>query len=388
MSRDLHKVGPEWEPVRSVLSGLLEDVDELARTVTAVIRQAVPVYLALPEEEHRTAVEHQLRLRLVALAEARELGSAALEASAELAAARAAEGIPVDAVIAAYQAGDQEIWRSLAERGSPAVTPMMPEVGRMMFAATSATTAAMARAHTRVARGIDGGRITLAHQLLQLLDEPTGPVEADGIAQRLGFDPSGEFVALAWLAGDQPHGSAYEAASSLRAASLDLVIRATGNGHLEMVAQAHDVDRLVAHVVDELPGGRLGVGLSRPGLAGARSSMADAWLALRASTPTRAVVRFATHWLESIVLADGERLEELTRAAVDVAVAHAHLASTVRAFVAADMSIATTAQAMHLHANSVAYRLERWRLLTGLDPRTFDGLAQSVIVCRLAEQRP
>lgn len=387
MSRDLHKVEPDWEPVRSVLGALLEDLGDLAQTVTDFIRHTVPVYLALPEEEHRAAVEGQLMLRLCALAEARPLGAAALEASAGLAAARAAEGIPIDAVIAAYQAGDQEIWRSLAERGSPGVTSMMPEIGRMMFAATSATTEAMARAHMRVARGIDGGRITLAHQFLQLLDDPDGQAEAAGIARRLGFDPSGDFVALAWLAGGDPPGSAYEAASSLRAADLDVVIRATGHGSVEVLAQAQAADQMVAHVVDELPGGRLGVGLPRHGLAGARSSIADARTALRATTSSRPIVRFADHWLESVVLADSERLEVITRAAVEAAEAHAHLAATVEAFAAADMSIATTAQAIHLHANSVAYRLGRWRLLTGLDPRTFEGLAQSVIVCRIAQQR-
>src|SRR5690606_23966788 len=143
---------------------------------------------------------------------------------------------------------------------------------------------------------IDGGRITLAHQFLQLLDDPAGEVEAAGVARRLGFDPSGEFVGLAWIAGDEAARPAYDAASSLRAAYRDLVIRATGSGRFEIVAQARDADLLVAHVVDELPGGRLGIGLPRPGLAGARSSIVDAQTALRATTPTRAVVPFAAHW--------------------------------------------------------------------------------------------
>ncbi len=60
-----------------------------------------------------------------------------------------------------------------------------------------------------------------------------------------------------------------------------------------------------------------------------------------------------------------------------------HLAETVMAFAAADMSIAAAALAVHLHANSVTYRLDRWSQLTRLEVRSFIGLWQSVIACRL-----
>jgi hypothetical protein len=365
----------------------IDDSPELSVAVTDFIRRTVPVYRAISEDEHRAAVEHQLRMRLTALAERRPLGEAELAASAELAATRAAEGIPIDAVIAAYQAGDQEIWRLVVERGSPQVGPLMPELGRMMFAATSATTEVMARAHTRVARDIDGGRITLAHQFLELLDDPSEHAEATLAANRLGFDPNGEFVGFVWLSGDEALGASYEAASSLRSQSIGLAIRATGEGRFEMVAQADDAERLVVQITDRLRDGRLGVGVPRVGVEGASSSICDARLALEATSLKRPVVRFVDHWLESLALAESRRISVLTERGVTVAKAHPHLAETVVAFARADMSIATTAQKVHLHANSVTYRLNRWATLTGLDPRTFAGLAQSIIVCRIADQR-
>jgi sugar diacid utilization regulator len=48
------------------------------------------------------------------------------------------------------------------------------------------------------------------------------------------------------------------------------------------------------------------------------------------------------------------------------------------------MSIAATSHVVRLHANSVTYRLGRWTDLTGMDPRTFSGLVESVIACRRA----
>lgn len=57
----------------------------------------------------------------------------------------------------------------------------------------------------------------------------------------------------------------------------------------------------------------------------------------------------------------------------------------VLAFADADMSIAAAAQRLHLHANSVTYRLERWGSLTDISARTFRGLSAAVVACRLAQ---
>jgi len=38
---------------------------------------------------------------------------------------------------------------------------------------------------------------------------------------------------------------------------------------------------------------------------------------------------------------------------------------------------------MHLHPNTVKYRLERWRQLTGWDARTWDGLSASMLALGL-----
>lgn len=57
------------------------------------------------------------------------------------------------------------------------------------------------------------------------------------------------------------------------------------------------------------------------------------------------------------------------------------------AFAEADTSITHCARTSHLHANTVVYRLGRWRELTGWDPRTFSGLTRSIAACVLADSR-
>jgi DNA-binding PucR family transcriptional regulator len=127
------------------------------------------------------------------------------------------------------------------------------------------------------------------------------------------------------------------------------------------------------------------VGSLRHGLNGASESLADARLALRATGPDRTVAYFGEDWLESVLLAQGERIRPVVGSGIEVARQHPHLAQTVLAFADADMSIAAAAHRLQLHANSVTYRLERWESLTGISARTFRGLSAAVMACRLAQ---
>ncbi|WP_411742559.1 helix-turn-helix domain-containing protein [Rhodococcus sp. IEGM 1318] len=51
----------------------------------------------------------------------------------------------------------------------------------------------------------------------------------------------------------------------------------------------------------------------------------------------------------------------------------------VRAFARSGFSVSAAARDIHLHANSVTYRLDRWQHLTGWDARTLDGLMKSIV---------
>jgi DNA-binding PucR family transcriptional regulator len=48
------------------------------------------------------------------------------------------------------------------------------------------------------------------------------------------------------------------------------------------------------------------------------------------------------------------------------------------------LSATAAARSLHVHPNTLTYRLDRWHRLTGWDPRTFDGLERSMLV--LAQQ--
>ena len=376
-----------WVAVQRTLSVMVDEVSALADTVTSSIRSAQPVYAVIPEPEHRSAVALQVLNRLHALSEQRGLSSSELTAATDLAAKRAAGGVPIDALIAAYQVADAEIWRILVERSSPPMVALLPRIGTLMFEAIRETTTAMAGAHSRVARAIDGDRITLAHQFLECLEDPEQQSAAAVIAARLRLDPRGEFVGLVW----QPAPGVTEFSVHRSVVTLppplatDVVSRTVAGGQLEMITQVGRLPEIVIHGPAEATlAGRWGIGLARPGLAGAGESLGDARLAFACTSTQHPVRTFEHDWNEAVLLAERARLDVLLAPTVEVAQANPHLAETVLAFAAADMSIAAAAQAVHVHANSVTYRLERWSRLTGLEARSFAGLSQSVIACRLA----
>lgn len=388
MTSDNHQSEADgWGAVQVILGGMVDEVAVIAEAVTSSIRSAQPIYAIVPEPEHRSAVELQILNRLHALWEERGLSSSEFRAAIDLAAERAARGVPIDALIAAYQVADAEIWRILVERSGPSVTSLLPRIGTLMFESIRETTTAIAGAHSRVARAIDGDRIHLAHQFLECLADPEQQSAASVIASRLRLDPRGEFVGLVWLpAAEVTESSAHRSVLTLPPhLAADVVSRTVAGGQLEMITQVERLPQIVIRESGKGPlAGRWGIGLPRPGLTGASQSLGDARLAFNSTSSTRPVRAFEHDWHEAVLLAERGRITALLAAAIQVAQSNPHLAETVLAFAAADMSIAAAAQAIHLHANSVTYRLDRWSRLTGLEARAFEGLSQSVVACRLA----
>jgi sugar diacid utilization regulator len=60
-----------------------------------------------------------------------------------------------------------------------------------------------------------------------------------------------------------------------------------------------------------------------------------------------------------------------------------YLAQAVLAFGRHGFSIAASAKDLYLQPNTVTYRLDRWQQLTGWNPRSLDGLLNSVVGLKL-----
>lgn len=368
----------EWSAVADMFREILARLPQFSSEVTGSIRKAFPVYSLVLWEDHHRAVESQLRSRLSVLIERRLMNSTELAGTGRLASERASQGIPIDALIGAYQMGDKAIWQEVTEKIAPDMLPVIPEVGQMIFAVTSAITEVMAAAHSRVMRELDGGRITLAHHFLELLKSGERP-EAIVVATRLGLNPNGDFLGMVWE--PETSVSAQKMITEITSSGVKIVIRAVGEHRFEMVAQAAKDGDLYEYIKSCNWSGMIGIGLVRVGLEGASISLSDAKYSFERTNAMQPIILFEDDWITAILISERNRTEKIIGSALAVAQAQPHLAETLMIFAQSNMSIATTAQVMHLHANSVTYRLNRWHHLSGLDARTFNGLAQSVVAC-------
>jgi hypothetical protein len=135
---------------------------------------------------------------------------------------------------------------------------------------------------------------------------------------------------------------------------------------------------LAAALAPFVAGGPMGLGLPRIGWSGARDTCRDALDAHRLALRRGGLVSFRSEWVAATLLAGRERLRAAWATGADVALRHEHLADAVRAFAAEGLSVVAASRVLHIHPNTVIYRLERWAQLTGWDARSYPGLVQSM----------
>ncbi len=135
----------------------------------------------------------------------------------------------------------------------------------------------------------------------------------------------------------------------------------------------------------------IGVSDSPSGFAGVPGAYAEAAHALSYTNSIRPVVALTElNALQLLLLGAGDATRRLVS---DKARPLQHLPAreraaatvTIRAFTTANMNISAAAAALHVHPNTVRYRLARIARTTGLDPRTFVGLADLHCIIELHE---
>jgi sugar diacid utilization regulator len=127
--------------------------------------------------------------------------------------------------------------------------------------------------------------------------------------------------------------------------------------------------------------GPVALGAVRLGWEGAQESVEDALQVLALARP--GVTRFEDAWVDATLVAGRDRLAVVTEEVRGLAQRSSHLAEAVVAFAEEGLSVVSGARALHIHPNTMIYRLERWKSLTGWDARTFDGLQRSLACLRM-----
>jgi sugar diacid utilization regulator len=286
--------------------------------------------------------------------------------------------VPISTLIDAYHIGDSEVWNALVLASDTSSAPALPRLASRMMDSLHALSASLTAAHSEVSESLQGHRITLIHRLFDRLTSGVVDSEVRAIADALRMPLTSTWQAVLWA----PPNSTPEVYFEVQRRVTELgtqVICAVRGELLVILSDATSSPAVRTYARTRLVEGRLAVGLSRARLEGAAASLEDARLALGTLDEPGGVSEFAQDWVHACVRHHRERLGPLVADAAHVAREHPHLAEAVVAHWDWSLSLAQTAKALNIHANTLTYRLGRWRQLTGLDPRAAATLLQSWI---------
>ncbi|SEB42837.1 PucR family transcriptional regulator [Rhodococcus jostii] len=355
----------------------IERLPEWAPRVVDSIRTEIREYAAVPLQQH---IGHVLMLQeklLRALMETRGPNADDLERAANLGRLRASQGISMEAVIGGYHVSDRELWKLLD--GVAETAPqraLLPGLATIMWETIGPVSAAIADAHAAATHSAQARDLRLRYRLADLLVAGIVTSETNVLSDTLGFSCADDFTALLVRPAktetvtplvDSGRGGA------VLCAQLDL------HDSVLVLCQDRNISDLVNRIRVALPSCVIGAGMHRNGLRGAVDSIQDARLCVRLASAAQPVQHFESAWLAATMVAAGDRLGGLAAAGSEAARAHPHLPETVITYANSGFSTATTAEKLAIHPNTVAYRLDRWRDLTGWNPRTLDGVTRTLL---------
>ncbi|MFD9894757.1 PucR family transcriptional regulator [Amycolatopsis sp. NPDC059027] len=394
---------------RPVHERLSVEEAELRVRVLRRIQAEVADYRRLPVEEIRGDIaaitQDALRAFARSLREDRPLNDAELRQIGGSAARRAEEGFPLEAVLEAYHVGAREIFRTAAAGAGEGDVDDLAEIVDRVLRFVSAVTGAVTSGYLDQLRTKVGQEHTARRSLLSALLDG-GAIDAAALATGITL-PACYLVLCVELGRhpdeERPGVDATIAVRRKLRRFLGTFEQQCGEGVLASVDGSGGV------VLVPL-GGRLSevdVGGWRE-LAGHAGRAAGATVTVAAETAPPSGVRVAAEQASAVLdvvrwfgrepglyrLDDVLMEFQLTRpgAARDRLAAvvaplepHPDLFETLDCYLASEGNRRRTAASLHIHPNTVDYRLRRVRELTGIDPVQPAGLPR--IIAALAARR-
>ncbi|MFF2080711.1 PucR family transcriptional regulator [Kitasatospora sp. NPDC058162] len=408
---------------------LLSGVRELAATVVAALLERVPVYHRLPREQLTGELTRDTERRIRGLAHAVRTGLPApaeeFTAVREAAARRAEEGLPLDAVLLAHHLGLEVCWEFVTRDAHAGDAADLLVLNRLLLDQLRRATTAAGAGYLDGQRSAGDRSSTARQSLLTALLAGTPAEEA---AARAGTELPPGYAVLCLSLADHPdeHSPGIDPAVAARrklrrfGAELDHRTRRsalsalTPSGGLLLVPLPTPPDRAGESTDrtdrtdrdgDETAWPLLAATLAAAARAAGVPVLAGAAAAVPAEVPDAAALAYEVldvarafgrppglHRLDDVLLE-----YQLTRpsqararlaALLEPLTDGGELLTTLRTHLAGGLNRRHTASALHLHPNTVDYRLRRIAVLTGLDPaRPADVLRiTAAIAARTAEQ--
>jgi sugar diacid utilization regulator len=364
-------------------------VPAMARRMIETFLDEVPFYRQLPVEQLEGEIldicVDNLRVFFATLQEGRLPSDEELAEPRSSAARRAQERVPLDAVLTAYHVGGRIGWAELVAAAEPDEVDALIAAGDRVQLYVQCLTSAVATAYLEEQQAISGEerdvRRALAVALLE--GEP-----ADSLAARLGVDIDHRWIVVALELGEPDAATGVPGAVAARRkvrrvqACLE---ECAGQPVLGLLDASGGTALLPADAAVETLADALQTAAGGPFRAAVSEDIATDELAA-ATAQVRDVLRLVSrldrppglYRLDDVLLEyqltrPSDALPRLS-ARLDPLDRNPDLLVTLEAYLAQDLDRRRTAAALHVHPNTLDYRLKRIVALTGLEPSTAAGL--------------
>jgi hypothetical protein len=337
----------------------------LTREIVAECAAEIPFYRQVPAEalagQVTESVHAVLGLLLKMLRDRGVLGPAELTWVVEMSARRARDHLPLEAALAAYLIGARLWWRTVTE---VATHDDLAEAGTRLLDGLSSMMPAVVLAHLQAQDDLRSEDKRVRRELLAALLSGH-PYEA--LAQAARVEVGRRHTVLRLRFSPRPADRLVQAAMDAHTGTAVLMDHIDG---VALLPDGIDPQSLIADLREAL---------DTTVLAGTAEAAAPAMIPT-ASAETREVMdvlsmtgrtaglyRFDDVLVEYQLARPGPGLQRLA-AKLDPLAGHPYLLETLRSFVHHGHNRRQTALELHIHRNTLDYRLQRITALTGFDP--------------------
>jgi sugar diacid utilization regulator len=388
---------------------IAQRLDEAVRSARERILAEEPAYQRMSSEDLADVTEllySNFRVLISAMA-GRRVEREQLDYVGEHVRTRVRAGIPLEAVLEAYRIGLNVFWEECTAEVAAAGLPRDAAVhlSRKMSEAMDTLTTHAAAAYVREESYLRATRDKAARDLLEALlrgEADHSRFELQNIAP--GLDPQADLVVVVGRVSaeesrltsalDNAAAALAECLATRRASPL-LVVREHA---VVAVALAEAIDLQIERMMSvraTLAEDRtdLYCAVSSPcsGFGGVAAAYEQAALVLSRASADRPVVSLAAlpaihHLLTGATRATRLHLLEKARSISKLRPdALQTMRDTLLGFAAADMNVTRGAAELHIHENTLRYRLRRIKQRTGHNPQTFAGLLELMCLIEVVE---
>jgi hypothetical protein len=381
----------------------------LARRIVRRLVEEVPFYRLLPREQIRgevtDVVVRSLRLLATVVRDGRAATDEELTFQRDSAARRAEEGVPLDAVLSAYHLGMTISWHEITADALPDDLPDVQAALALMLRLFQQITATVSAAYVEERHVIDSQAHSGRRSLLGALATGAPAMTIAAVAQEAGVRMAPRYVAMRLLLGAHPDDAAGDATAKVAArrrlrrlqAALDrfahepvLSALDPGGGTVLLPARQSEVPWAELRALVAQAGRELGADVTATACVAAPPHIPDALrraaeiaeLVWRSARPP-GLYRLDDVLLEYQLSRPSDAHPELA-ALLDPLTARADLLHTLEEYLRSGLSRRRTAALLHVHPNTVDYRVRRVAQLTGLNPGRPEDLQhlQAALVAR------